>query len=146
MQSLYIIYYMCSYGKKICLLNSEIFEVKNDLSLFSKRNFSGTALCILENGNDMCYACVLLTCFCFLLRLIYSALHRYTKFIDNFVCSIGSIFIKFHQESYLLYRILKNNDLAVIVLQEKGSYRLCIKCVLVALQAVRLFCIIYILT
>ena len=70
---------MCSYGKKICLLNSEIFEVKTDLSLFSKRNFSGTALYILENGNDTCYACGLLTCFCFLLRLIYSALHRYMK-------------------------------------------------------------------
>ena len=69
---------MCSRVKN-CLLISELFEVKTDLALFSKRNFSGMSLCILENGNDACYVCVLFTCFCFLLRLIYSALHRYMK-------------------------------------------------------------------
>ena len=79
-------------------------------------------------------ACCLPTGFCFLLRLIYSVLHRHMKlaryasqleaekyveqylclhldinrvlsfingqikFIDNFVCSIGNMFVKFHQE------------------------------------------------
>ena len=94
---------------------------------------------------------MLFTYFCFLLRVIYSALHRYMKlaryagqlevekyveqyfwwhsdikgvlsfingnmkFIDNFVCSIGNIFVKFyHKKQYLLYRILKYNDLEVI--------------------------------
>ena len=51
--------------------------VKTHLAVFSNRNFSG--ICILENRNDACYACVLFTCFCFLLRLIYSALYRYMK-------------------------------------------------------------------
>ena len=74
---MYIIYYMCSHGKRIRLQISDLFEIKTDLALFSNRNFSGTALCIIENGNDACYACMLFTCFCFLLRLIYSELHRY---------------------------------------------------------------------
>ena len=34
---------------------------------------------MLENGNDARYVRVLFTCFCFLLRLIYSALCRNTK-------------------------------------------------------------------
>ena len=40
---------------------------------------NANALCILENGNDVCYVCLLFTCFCFLLMLIYSALHRYME-------------------------------------------------------------------
>ena len=56
-----------------------MFEVKTILALFSIRNCLGTASCILENGNDAFYACVLLTCLCFLLRIIYSTLHRYMK-------------------------------------------------------------------
>ena len=50
-------------GKRIRLLISKIFEVKTDLALFSNHNFSGMALCILENGNDACYVCMLLTGF-----------------------------------------------------------------------------------
>ena len=42
-------------------------------------SWTRTALCILENGNDACCVCMLFTCFYFLLRLIYSALHRYMK-------------------------------------------------------------------
>ena len=37
------------------------------------------------------------------------------KFIDNFLCGIGNIFVKFHQESYLLHRILKYNDFQIVI-------------------------------
>ena len=69
--------------KRIRLWILEILEVKTDLALFSNRNFSctRTALCILANGNDTCYVCVLFTCLCFLLRLIYSAFHRFMELV-----------------------------------------------------------------
>ena len=51
------------------LLNFYVFLI---IIFEEKKSF----ICILENGND---SCVLFTCFYFLLRLIYSALHRYMK-------------------------------------------------------------------
>ena len=114
------ILFECVLRVKEFVYEFQIFEVKTDSALISNLNFSWTrtALCILENGNDTWYVCVLFTCFCVLLSLIYSALHRYMKlarysgqleaekyvngimqFIDNFVCGIGNIFVKFHQET-----------------------------------------------
>ena len=56
------ILFKCVLRVKEFLYEFQRFEVKTDLALFSNHNFSWTrtALCILENGND-----VLFTYFCF---------------------------------------------------------------------------------
>ena len=59
-------------------LRLKLIQPSFQIVIFRERN-TQTALCIVENGNDACYVCVLLTCFCLLLRLIYCALHRYMK-------------------------------------------------------------------
>ena len=77
MQSLYIIY-MCSQGKRIRYefqryLTLKLIQPSFQIVIFCEREW------LYKNGNDACYVCVLFICFCFLLRLIYSALHRYMK-------------------------------------------------------------------